>query len=81
MEENLRLLSAAIAARDGLRSVVLPGLDQLAQRATHLETVTLIETLRGAALSHVDGLRAALKDREARPRNSAAHQPCWARTR
>lgn len=78
MEDNLRLLSAAIAARDGLRLVVLPGLDQLARRATQPETAALVEKLRYAAHMHADGLRLAIKDRKARVQKDA-DLPCWSK--
>ncbi len=75
-EESLRLTRAAIAARDDLRSVILPGLDRLAKRATQPETRALIETLHGAAWKHLDALRLAMKDRTPTTRQRA-DLPCW----
>ena len=78
---NLRLQAAAIAARDDLRSVILPGLDQLARRATHPETRQLIQTLHDVAWKHADRLRIAMKDRapanRARRTRAEENLPCW----
>lgn len=77
MEENLRLLSAAIGVRDSLRAVILPGLDQLAKRATQPETVALIQTLRIAVFDAYGRLEDGHEDRKFKPRSSAADLPCW----
>ena len=83
-DSNLRLLAAAIAARDDLRSIILPSLDRLGQRATHPETKELIQKLHGLAWKHADQLRFAIKDRaintQTRQAREAQHLPCWTRT-
>ncbi len=75
-EESLRLTQAVIAVRDNLRSVILPGLAQLAERATQPETKALIEALRNAAWTHADRLRLAMKNRTPTTRKRA-DLPCW----
>ncbi len=52
-DDSLRLVQAAIAARNSLRAVILPGLNRLATCATHPETVELIAELKDASVSSV----------------------------
>ena len=82
-DPNLRLQRAAIATRDDLRSVIMPGLDRLAQRATHPETVALIQQLRNVTWKHADCLRLAMKNRtpaaKVRQKRAVENLPCWTR--
>jgi hypothetical protein len=75
-DENLRLLSAAIAAREDLRSVILPGLEALEKVATRPETIKSIQQLRAIAWKHADALRFAMKARKPR-RRGEIDLPCW----
>lgn len=80
-EPNIRLVSAAIAARDDLRGVILPACEQLSRLVgDNPEAEQIIRKIHGSAWKHADGLRFAMKDRApARPSRVTQDLPCWTR--
>ena len=68
--ESVRLMTAAMRARDDLRSVFVPVIDQALKDApAHTDS---LNRLRDLAHYHADSLRFALKDRKARDRTGRA---------
>jgi len=61
--ESVRLMTAAMRARDDLRSVFIPTLDTLRQ-AEKPEQSKALSILRDLAHYHADSLRFALKNRK-----------------
>jgi len=64
--ESVRLMMAAVRARDDLRGVFVPVIDQALKDApAHVDS---LNRLRNLAHYHADSLRFALKNRGARAR-------------
>jgi hypothetical protein len=61
--ESVRLMTAAVNARDALRSKFIPLLDAALHQAEKPEQTEALNRLRDLAHYHADSLRFALKSR------------------
>ncbi len=60
------LAGAAVAAKDALRSRLLPACDQLARLPLDAEAIALLSDIRATACGEANRLRHALKGRQRR---------------
>lgn len=80
MPDDNRLTLAALRARNNLRLIALPKLQQLATMLKdNPEATALVEAVHDTTLHHTENLRLALKDRQHRPAGKAGNLPCWTR--
>jgi hypothetical protein len=80
-EPDIRLLTAAIAARNALRGEILPACEQLSRTiGGNPEAERIVRRIHAAAWKHADALRFAMKDRApVRPSRVSQDLPCWTR--